>query len=119
MNENILVVDDDKDIRNLIKIYLESEGYNITEAANGKEALNMLDERTFDLIILDIMMPILDGINTCIKIRNSYTMPILFLSAKDDEIDKIQGFEVSIVTTATEDKAGFALLKALGMPFVK
>ncbi|MCH5139157.1 response regulator transcription factor, partial [Clostridiaceae bacterium UIB06] len=94
MKTNILVVDDDKSIRNLIKVYLENEGYNILEASNGAEALVMINENNFDLVILDIMMPILDGISTCMKIRESYTMPIIFLSAKDDEIDKIQGLTV-------------------------
>ncbi|NMM61814.1 response regulator transcription factor [Clostridium sp. P21] len=94
MNINILVVDDDKSIRNLIKVYLENEGYNIFEASNGAEALVMINENDFDLVILDVMMPILDGISACIKIRESYTMPIIFLSAKDEEIDKIQGLTV-------------------------
>jgi len=94
MKENILVVDDDKSIRNLIKIYLENEGFNIIEACNGEEALNILNERAFDLIILDVMMPILDGINACIKIRECYNMPIIFLSAKDEEIHKIEGLTV-------------------------
>lgn len=94
MNTNILVVDDDKSIRNLIKVYLENEGYNIMEASNGAEALVMINENNFDLVILDIMMPILDGISACIKIRESYTMPIIFLSAKDEEIDKIKGLTV-------------------------
>ncbi len=94
MKENILVVDDDKSIRKLIKIYLENEGFNIIEACNGEEALNILNESTFDLIILDVMMPILDGINACIKIRESYNMPIIFLSAKDEEIHKIEGLTV-------------------------
>ncbi|AKN31130.1 PhoB family transcriptional regulator [Clostridium carboxidivorans P7] len=94
MNINILVVDDDKNIRNLIKVYLENEGYNILEASNGAEALVMINENDFDLVILDVMMPILDGISACIKIRENYTMPIIFLSAKDEEIDKIQGLTV-------------------------
>lgn len=64
------------------------------EASNGAEALVMINENNFDLVILDIMMPILDGISACMKIRESYTMPIIFLSAKDEEIDKIQGLTV-------------------------
>jgi DNA-binding response OmpR family regulator len=94
MKTNILVVDDDKSIRNLIKVYLENDGYNIIEASNGAEALVMINENIFDLVILDVMMPILDGISTCMKIRESYTMPIIFLSAKDEEIDKIKGLTV-------------------------
>ncbi len=94
MEANILVVDDDKSIRNLIKVYLENEGYNAMEASNGAEALIMLNENKFDLVILDVMMPILDGISTCMKIRESYIMPIIFLSAKDEEIHKIEGLTV-------------------------
>lgn len=94
MKTNILVVDDDKDIRNLIKVYLENEGYNVLGASNGAEALIMINENNFDLVILDVMMPILDGINTCMRIRETYTMPIIFLSAKDEEIHKIQGLTV-------------------------
>ena len=94
MKTNILVVDDDKSIRNLVKVYLENEGYNIMEASNGAEALSILNENKYDLVILDVMMPILDGISTCIKIRESYIMPIIFLSAKDEEIHKIQWLTV-------------------------
>lgn len=94
MKTNILVVDDDKSIRNLIKVYLENEGYNILEASNGAEALIMINENNFDLVILDVMMPVLDGISACMKIRESYTMPIIFLSAKDEEIHKIEGLTV-------------------------
>lgn len=94
MKTNILVVDDDKSIRNLIRVYLENEGYNIVEASNGAQALIMLNETNFDLVILDVMMPILDGISTCMKIRESYIMPIIFLSAKDEEIHKIEGLTV-------------------------
>jgi CheY-like chemotaxis protein len=63
MGTNILVVDDDKSIRNLIKVYLENEGYNIMEASNGAEALILINENNFDLVILDVMMPVLDGIS--------------------------------------------------------
>lgn len=94
MKADILVVDDDKSIRNLIKVYLENEGYNIMEASNGAEALIIVNQNKFDLIILDVMMPVLDGISTCLKIREDYTMPIIFLSAKDEEIHKIEGLTV-------------------------
>lgn len=91
MKTNILVVDDDKSIRNLIKVYLENEGYNIMEASNGAEALIMVNENNFDLVILDVMMPVLDGISACLKIREDYTMPIIFLSAKDKKFIKLKG----------------------------
>lgn len=94
MKEKILVVDDDKSIRNLIEVYLKNDGYEVFNACNGQEALESLESNEPDLIILDIMMPILDDVATCIKIREKYTMPIIFLSAKGEEIDKIQGLTV-------------------------
>lgn len=94
MNENILIVDDDITIRNLIEIYLKNEGYSVHKAENGEEAINKVKENQYDLVILDIMMPKVDGIEACLKIREEYNMPIIFLSAKDSEIDKIQGLTV-------------------------
>lgn len=94
MKEKILVVDDDKSIRNLIEVYLKNDGYEVFNACNGQKALDSLESNEYDLILLDIMMPILDGVATCIKIREKYTMPIIFLSAKGEEIDKIQGLTI-------------------------
>lgn len=96
--ETILVVDDEKEIRDLIDIYLTNEGYKVLKAQNGKEALSFLEKQTIDLIILDIMMPELDGIKTCIKIRNSRNMPIIMLSARGEDMDKIIG-----LTTGADD----------------
>ncbi|MDU3352075.1 MAG: response regulator, partial [Clostridium sp.] len=79
-NKTILVVDDEKDIREIIEIYLINEGYNIVLASDGIEALEKLKKEKIDLIILDIMMPKLDGIRTCIKIREDKKMPIIMLS---------------------------------------
>jgi DNA-binding response OmpR family regulator len=110
MKANILVVDDDKSIRNLIKAYLENEEYNIVEASNGAEALIKINENNFDLVILDVMMPILDGISACMKIRESYTMPIIFLSAKDEEIHKIQGLTVGADDYITKPFASMEFL---------
>lgn len=94
MSEKILVVDDDLSIRNLVQVYLKNENFHVETASNGKEALEMIENDEFDLVILDIMMPELDGVSTCIKIREKYMMPIIFLSAKGEEIDKIQGLIV-------------------------
>lgn len=94
MKEKILVVDDDKNIRSLIEVYLKNDDYEVFNACNGQEALDSIEDNEPDLVILDIMMPILDGIATCMKIREKYTMPIIFLSAKGEEIDKIQGLTV-------------------------
>jgi DNA-binding response OmpR family regulator len=87
----ILVVDDDKDIRNMIKIYLQNDNYNVVLAKDGNEALEMIENAKVDLVVLDIMMPGMDGMETCMKIREKYKMPIIFLSAKGEDMDKIMG----------------------------
>ncbi len=88
---NILVVDDDKEIVNAIEIYLSQEGYNIIKAYDGEEALEKLKENEIHLIILDIMMPNKDGIETLQEIRKDKTIPIIMLSAKSEDYDKISG----------------------------
>lgn len=87
----IMVVDDDADIRQALRVLLETENYEVSEADNGKMALELLDE-TVDLMILDIMMPEKDGLSTCREVREKYTFPILFLTAKTTENDKYMGF---------------------------
>lgn len=94
METVILVVDDDKEIRQGIRIYLEQEKYTVVEASDGLEALAVLKEMTVHLIVLDIMMPNLDGIITTYKIRETKNVPILMLSAKSEDIDKIHGLQV-------------------------
>ncbi len=89
----ILVVDDNPEIRNIVNILLSGEGYEITEAANGTEALARLSEKAFDLIILDVMMPGMDGYQTCLNIRKESNAPILFLSARTQDGDKTLGFQ--------------------------
>ncbi|MGI8214769.1 response regulator transcription factor [Bacillus thuringiensis] len=89
--EKVLIVDDDIEIRKIVSIYLKNEGYEIIDASDAIEALETLRNTTIDLIILDIMLPKMDGIEACLKIREQYQMPIIFLSAKDEDIDKIQG----------------------------
>lgn len=90
-NGTILIVDDEKEIRDLIDIYLKGEGYKTIKGENGEEALQLLEENEVDLIILDIMMPKLNGIEACLKIREEREMPIIMLSAKSEDIDKILG----------------------------
>lgn len=97
-NENILVIDDEKEIRDLIGIYLEGEGFIVFKAPNGKEALEILERQYMDLVILDIMMPEMDGIETCINIRKTKNMPIIMVSAKNEDMDKIMG-----LTTGADD----------------
>lgn len=92
MNKNtIIVVDDEKEIRDLIGIYLKNEGYEVIKAENGIKALEILEKENIDLIILDIMMPNMDGIEACTKIREEKNMPIIMLSAKTEDMDKIWG----------------------------
>ena len=88
---NILVVDDDKEIVNAIEIYLSQEGYHIIKAYDGEEALEKLKENEIHLIILDIMMPNKDGIETLQEIRKDKTIPVIMLSAKSEDYDKISG----------------------------
>lgn len=90
----ILIADDDKEIVNLIADTLEDEGYNTLKSYNGKEVLDMIDRFNISLVILDIMMPEMNGLEVCRKVRNEIAIPIIILSAKDREIDKIIGLEV-------------------------
>ena len=88
----VLVVDDNPEIRDIIHVLLEGEGIRVTEAADGSSALHFLEKGSFDLIILDIMMPGLNGYETCQKIRQLTNVPILFLSARTSDSDKLMGF---------------------------
>ena len=88
---NILVVDDDKEIVGAIDIYLKNEGYNILKAYNGEEALNVINKNEVHLIILDIMMPKKDGLETLEELRKTKNIPVILLSAKSEDYDKIGG----------------------------
>lgn len=92
----ILIVDDEEKIRTLVKKYAVFEGHEVTEASNGMEAIKICENNDFDIIILDVMMPELDGFSTCRKIRQSKQTPILMLSARGEEYDRINGFELGI-----------------------
>jgi len=92
--ETILIVDDEKEIRNLIAIYLKNEGYDILEASDGEEGLSLLKKHKVHLIVLDIMMPNVDGIEMCMKVREIAEMPIIMLSAKSQDMDKIVGLSI-------------------------
>ena len=91
---NILVVDDEKEIRDAINIYLRGENLRVFNASNGIEALEILEEKNIHLIVLDIMMPKMDGIKTCLKVRETNNIPIIMLSAKGEDSDKILGLNV-------------------------
>ncbi|PXV95405.1 DNA-binding response OmpR family regulator [Lachnotalea glycerini] len=94
--DKILVVDDEDRIRAIIKKYAEFEGYQIVEAANGMEAVEKCKNEDFDVIILDIMMPELDGFSTCREINKFKKIPVIMLSARGEEYDRIHGFELGI-----------------------
>ncbi len=93
---NILVVDDEEMIRKLISKYAQFEGYNVTEACDGMDAVSKFSKGSFDIVIMDIMMPELDGFSASRKIRESSNIPIIMLSARGEEYDKINGFEIGI-----------------------
>ena len=90
----ILVCDDDKDIVDAIDIYLTQEGYQVLKAYNGEEAIKVLKEKEVDLLIIDVMMPRLDGIRATLKIREEMSLPIIILSAKSEDADKILGLNI-------------------------
>ena len=92
----ILVVDDEVRIRSIIKKYAEFEGHNVVEAADGMEAVHLCRKQEFDIVIMDIMMPELDGFSACREIRKTSSTPIIMLSARGEEYDKINGFELGI-----------------------
>ncbi len=89
----VLVVDDEDRIRNLLRLYLEKESYQVEEAADGITALEMILAEDFDLVILDLMLPNMDGIEVCKKLRERKSTPVIMLTAKGEEIDRINGFE--------------------------
>lgn len=90
----ILIVDDDAHIRDVLRFALDKEGFDIIEAENGRVALQKFTSEKPDLIILDIMMPELDGISVCRELRQTSSVPIIFLSSRDEEIDRILGLEL-------------------------
>lgn len=93
---HILVVDDEIRIRSIVRKYAEFEGHTVTEAGDGMEAVSLCRREKFDIIILDIMMPELDGFSACREIRKTTNTPIIMLSARGEEYDKINGFELGI-----------------------
>ena len=91
---NILVCDDDKEIVNAIEIYLKNEGYTVFKTYNGVESLHLLEQEDIHLIIMDIMMPVMDGIRATLKIREKKNIPIIMLSAKSEDSDKVIGLSM-------------------------
>jgi DNA-binding response OmpR family regulator len=96
--QSVLVIDDEPEIRDILHIFLTNDGFHVWEAEDGLLGLEILQKEHVDLVILDVMMPGLDGIQTCLKIRKSYDIPIIMLSAKSEDMDKIVG-----LTTGADD----------------
>ena len=94
MSYNILICDDEQDIVSALKIYLEAEGYRTFAAANGKEALELLDREDIHLVLLDIMMPVLDGVSALSKLREFSNVPVILLTAKSEDTDKVLGLNI-------------------------
>ncbi|RHW40409.1 DNA-binding response regulator [Neobacillus notoginsengisoli] len=94
MEKKILVVDDEKPIADILQFNLKKEGYTVYCAYDGNEAISMVEEVQPDLILLDIMLPLRDGMEVCREVRKKYEMPIIMLTAKDSEIDKVLGLEL-------------------------
>lgn len=94
MNDNILVVEDELEIAKAIEIYLKSQGYNVFLANNGKVGLEIIESNKIHLAIVDIMMPVMDGIKMTLKLRETHDFPVIFLSAKSEDIDKITGLNI-------------------------
>ena len=93
---HILIVDDEVNIRKVVREYAEFEGYEVTEAENGMEAVSLCHANDYDLIIMDVMMPRLDGYSACKEIHKSKNIPVIMLSARGEEYDKLFGFEIGI-----------------------
>ena len=93
---HILIVDDEVNIRKVVKEYAEFEGYEVTEAENGMEAVNLCHSNDYDLIIMDVMMPRLDGYSACKEIHKTKQIPVIMLSARGEEYDKLFGFEIGV-----------------------
>jgi len=110
MQKTILIVEDEDILREIVKDYLLSEGYEVLEAADGKEALALFEEHEIHLIILDIMLPELDGWSICRRVRKSSNVPIIMLTARVDEDDTLLGFELGADDYVTKPYSPLILL---------
>lgn len=110
MDHNILVVEDEKGIREAIQIYLKNRGYRVFLAENGQEGLNIIKRETINLAVVDIMMPVMDGITMTMEVRKDYDFPIIFLSAKSEDIDKITGLNIGADDYITKPFGSMELL---------
>lgn len=110
MDHNILVVEDEKGIREAIQIYLKNQGYRVFLAENGQKGLNIIKRETIHLAVVDIMMPVMDGITMTMEVRKDYDFPIIFLSAKSEDIDKITGLNIGADDYITKPFGSMELL---------
>lgn len=95
MNQSrLLIIDDEEDMRALVHMYLKGSGFEVYQAANGEEALEILSAMSIDLIVADVMMPVLDGFTLCLNIRQSSNVPIVFLTARGEEWDRVYGLKI-------------------------
>jgi len=92
----ILIADDESDIREVVKVYGELNGYEVDEAGDGIETLEKIKDNSYELVILDVMMPKLDGFSACRKIKETTNIPVIMLSARTEEYDKLFGFELGV-----------------------
>lgn len=116
MAKKILVVDDDRNIREVVRLYLQKEGYEVAGAGDGEAALNAFAADSYDLVLLDIMMPVMDGMETVRKIRAQSNVPVIMLTAKDDTIDKVLALELGAddyIVKPFEPKEMLARVKAV------
>jgi len=110
MDHNILVVEDEKGIREAIQIYLKNQGYHVFLAENGQEGLEIVKREAIHLAVVDIMMPVMDGITMTMEVRKEYDFPIIFLSAKSEDIDKITGLNIGADDYITKPFGSMELL---------
>ena len=94
MEHTILIVEDEKGIRETVTVFLKNQGYNVLQASNGEEGLAVIEANEIHLAVVDIMMPVMDGITMVLKLRENYDFPVIFLSAKSEDIDKITGLNI-------------------------
>jgi len=112
----ILVVDDEALIREVIKEYSLNEGYAVDEAENGEKALNLIEKNDYDVVIMDVMMPSMDGLTAIRELKQIKNIPVIILSARKEEYDKLQGFDIGIddyVTKPFSPKELIARIKAV------
>ncbi|MBY2477702.1 response regulator transcription factor [Clostridioides difficile] len=111
MSKRILVIEDDIDIQNIIKTFLENAGYTIITAKDGLDGIEKFKKNRFDLILVDILMPKIDGFVVCEMIRNESNIPIIILTALDEETDQVKGFELKVDDYITKPFSTIVLLK--------